>query len=311
MERSFNRISKTLKMPEESRERVRAQLASYAANQEVIHMRKTNLKKFIPLTAAAIAILSLTLAAAVIAPQFRNDIIVNSVDDIPDPASTNAPSMVAITAPNGNPPSTLEEITESDRFKSDGWLSKETIHGANVLGYGTWDDVEILDNDAPVRSRRVSRTDGAVKVEYTAENPIDLVETLTGRVSFDLSWMDGHYDYVPDANFSYVMTDPEGNYAGEVFHALYAKRDKSGYIRVELDYTAEKDPLSPSYIVDGSYETAYYYTTPEGYEFLIQLHKGHVWVKCSTNYTGVGLYGAHLTRDEVEDILDNLSLSIQ
>lgn len=39
MERSFNRISKTLKMPEESRERVRAQLASYAANQEVIHMR--------------------------------------------------------------------------------------------------------------------------------------------------------------------------------------------------------------------------------------------------------------------------------
>lgn len=306
MERSFNRIPKTLKMPEESRERIRAQLASYAANQEVIHMRKTNLKKFIPLTAAAIAILSLTLAAAVIAPQFRNDIIVNSVDDIPDPAGTNAPGMIGIASPSGNPPPTLEEITESGRFKSDGWLSKETING-----FGTWDDMEVLDNDAPIRSRRVSRTDGAVKMEYTAENPIDLAETLTGRVSFDLSWIDGHYDYVPDANFSYVITDPEGNYAGEVFYALYAKRDKSGYIRVELDYTAEKEPLSPSYIVDGSYETAYYYTTPEGYEFLIQLHKGHVWVKCSTNYTGVGLYGAHLTRDEVEDILDNLSLSIQ
>lgn len=269
-------------------------------------MRKTNLKKFIPLTAAAIAILSLTLAAAVIAPQFRNDIIVNSVDDIPDPAGTNAPGMIGIASPSGNPPPTLEEITESGRFKSDGWLSKETING-----FGTWDDMEVLDNDAPIRSRRVSRTDGAVKMEYTAENPIDLAETLTGRVSFDLSWIDGHYDYVPDANFSYVITDPEGNYAGEVFYALYAKRDKSGYIRVELDYTAEKEPLSPSYIVDGSYETAYYYTTPEGYEFLIQLHKGHVWVKCSTNYTGVGLYGAHLTRDEVEDILDNLSLSIQ
>ena len=306
MERSFNRIPKTLKMPEESRERIRAQLASYAANQEVIHMRKTNLKKFIPLTAAAIAILSLTLAAAVIAPQFRNDIIVNSVDDIPDSAGTNAPGMIGIASPSGNPPPTLEEITESGRFKSDGWLSKETING-----FGTRDDMEVLDNDAPVRSRRVSRTDGAVKVEYTAENPIDLAETLTGRVSFDLSWMDGHYDYVPDANFSYVITDPEGNYAGEVFQALYAKRDKSGYIRVELDYTAEKEPLSPSYIVDGSYETAYYYTTPEGYEFLIRLHKGHVWVKRSTNYTGVGLYGAHLTRDEVEDILDNLSLSIQ
>lgn len=269
-------------------------------------MRKTNLKKFIPLTAAAIAILSLTLAAAVIAPQFRNDIIVNSVDDIPDSAGTNAPGMIGIASPSGNPPPTLEEITESGRFKSDGWLSKETING-----FGTWDDMEVLDNDAPIRSRRVSRTDGAVKMEYTAENPIDLAETLTGRVSFDLSWMDGHYDYVPDANFSYVMTDPEGNYAGEVFQALYAKRDKSGYIRVEFTRTTEKEAPSPSYIVDGSYETAYYYTTPEGYEFLIQLHKGHVWVKCSTNYTGVGLYGAHLTRDEVEDILDNLSLSIQ
>lgn len=269
-------------------------------------MRKTNLKKFIPLTAAAIAILSLTLAAAVIAPQFRNDIIVNSVDDIPDSAGTNAPGMIGIASPSGNPPPTLEEITESGRFKSDGWLSKETING-----FGTRDDMEVLDNDAPIRSRRVSRTDGAVKMEYTAENPIDLAETLTGRVSFDLSWMDGHYDYVPDANFSYVMTDPEGNYAGEVFQALYAKRDKSGYIRVEFTRTTEKEAPSPSYIVDGSYETAYYYTTPEGYEFLIRLHKGHVWVKCSTNYTGVGLYGAHLTKDEVEDILDNLSLSIQ
>lgn len=306
MERSFNRIPKTLKMPEESRERIRAQLASYAANQEVIHMRKTNLKKFIPLTAAAIAILSLTLAAAVIAPQFRNDIIVNSVDDIPDPASTNAPGMIGIASPSGNPPPTLEEITESGRFKSDGWLSKETING-----FGTRDDMEVLDNDAPIRSRRVSRTDGVVKMEYTAENPIDLAETLTGRVSFDLSWMDGHYDYVPDANFSYVMTDPEGNYAGEVFQALYAKRDKSGYIRVEFTRTTEKEAPSPSYIVDGSYETAYYYTTPEGYEFLIQLHKGHVWVRCRTEYTGVGLSGAYLTRDEVEDILDNLSLSIQ
>lgn len=56
-------------------------------------MRKTNLKKSIPLTTAAIAIFSLTLAASVIAPQFRNDIIVNSVDDIPDPASTNTPGM--------------------------------------------------------------------------------------------------------------------------------------------------------------------------------------------------------------------------
>ena len=65
------------------------------------------------------------------------------------------------------------------------------------------------------------------------------------------------------------------------------------------------------YIIDGSYETAYYYTTSDGFEFLIRLHNGRVWANCNTSHTYVSLYGAYLSRDEVEDILDNLSLSIE
>ena len=41
--------------------------------------------------------------------------------------------------------------------------------------------------DPSLRSCRVTREDGAEKMEYTAENPANLLETLTGRVTLDLS----------------------------------------------------------------------------------------------------------------------------
>ena len=59
-----------------------------------------------------------------------------------------------------------------------------------------------------------------------------------------------------------------------------------------------------------SYETAYYYTSADGYEFLITMHNGRVWADCNTSHASISLYGAYLTTVEVEDILDNLSLTI-
>ena len=41
------------------------------------------------------------------------------------------------------------------------------------------------------------------------------------------------------------------------------------------------------------------------------LHEGWVWAECRTSHADVSLNGAYLTQDEVEDILDNLSLHIE
>lgn len=312
MKGSFDRISKALKMPQESRERIRAQLVSPPEHQEEI-MKKAVLKTRIPLIAAAVVMaMALTITAGAAAVQFyRNNIIVGSREDILDPADNGAaPGGVGIQSPSGNPPSTLEEITESDRFKSDGWSSNENIHGGIVSEYFEWDQAEVLSDDPTLRSRRVSREDGAEKMEYTAENPANLVDTLTGRFTFDLSWMGEHYDYVPDANFSFVVSDAADHYVSEIFSSLYAKKDGSGYIRIEIYNLAEAEHWAQSYIIDGSYETAYYYTSADGYEFLIKMHNGNVWVDCNTSHATVSLYGAYLTKDEIEDILDNLSLSL-
>ena len=314
MDQDLKRISDGIRLPQESRERIRAQLASCQRQQEDVPMKKTLLKTRIPLIAAAVILaMAFTLTAGAVAVQFfRNDIIVNSQDEIPDPADHDAaPGGVAVTAPNGNPPFPLEQIIESRRFKSDGWLSNETINGGIVTEYFEWDQMEVLSDDPALRSRRVTREDGSEKLEYTAENPVSLVDTLTGRVTFDLSWMGEHYDYVPDANFSCVVSDKAGQYVGDFFTALYAKKDGSGYIDIDISNLAEADHWAQGYIVDGSYETAYYYTSADGYEFLIRMHNGNVWVDCFTRHATVSIYGAYLTSDEIEDILDNLQLSAE
>lgn len=313
MDQDLKRISDELRLPPESRERIRARLASCQDPKEEVSVKKSVLKTRIPLIAAAVIMaMALLLTAGAVAVQFfRNDIIVDSWEDIPDPADEGI-GAVGVTGPIGNPPSTLEEMIEDSRFKSDGWSSKETIGGGGlVYGYNQWDDFKLIDNDPALRSRRVTRADGAEKLEYTAENPASLVDTLTGRVTCDLSWMGEHYDYVPDGNFSYVVTDPEGGYVCELLDALYAKPDGSGYVTITLSNTVTSEDNTPTYVIDGSYETAYYYTSSGGYEFLIEMNNGTIWASCKMSCADVSLYGAYLTQGEIEDILDNLQLSIE
>ena len=313
MDQNFKRISTALKLPQESRERIRSQLLSYQKQPEYIPVEKTTLKPPIPLIAAAIVvmmILTLTAAAAVV-HLFKNDIIISSVDDIPTASSENgAPGVIAIGGPGGDPPATLAEMAKSNRFKSDDWDTGSVINGGVISEYHQWDSVEVLCNAPTLRSRRVSREDGAEKMEYTAEAPANLLNTLTGRVTFDLEWLNEQYDYVPDANLSFVVSDAEGNYISEMFDALYAKKDGSGYVDLSIYHIEQEDYFSQTYIIDGSYETAYYYTSAAGDEFLIEMDNGNIWAECRTSHTTVSLYGAYLTMDEIEEIIDHLSLCI-
>lgn len=85
MERNFKRISKSLKLPLESRERIRSQLASYQPEQEEISMKKANLNRRVPLLIAAAVmalVLTLTATAATVTRLFRNGIIISGSDEI-------------------------------------------------------------------------------------------------------------------------------------------------------------------------------------------------------------------------------------
>lgn len=314
MEQNYRRVSQQLKLSQESRERIRAQLIAHQILKEEPFMHKSALKKRVSLLAAA-AVLTVALAvtaAAAVTHLFRNDIIVPSLTDIPLPAEEDGgPSAVAVRGASDAPPVTLEEIAKSARAKSEDWAAGEQLGGGVLPDYAQWDTAEVLSSDPALRVRRVQRSDGAEKMEYTAEDPASLMDTLTGQVVFDLTYMDGQYQYVPDANLSFVVRDADGSYVSEDFSALYAKPDGSGYVQLQLYSVAPADYFTQSYVAEDSYDSAYYHTTPQGYEFLITAKNGKIWADCATSHASVGLFGAHLTNEEVESILDSLSLSIQ
>lgn len=265
------------------------------------------------LAAAVVAAMGLMLTAAAVGGLFRNDKVVSSMNDIIVPSAEPGagPGMIAISSPGGGTPPPLEDVAKSRRFKSDDWDTGNSIAGGVLFQYTEWESVDVLSRGPALRIRRVTRGDGAEKMEYTAENPANLLDTLTGRVTFDLGWLDEHYDYVPDANLFFAVTDENGNYVSELFEALYAKPDGSGYVSISMNNVAQEDYWGQSYILKDDYEAAYYYTNPDGLEFLVTMLHGNVSAQCRTSHANFDLNGAYLTRDEIEDILDHLCLTFE
>lgn len=149
MEENFKRIADTVRLPEGSRARIRAQIASRAEEQEASMQNKP--KKHLPrLAVAAIIIaaaLTLTAAAAAVVHRFRNDIIVSSVSELPAPTE-DTPTAVAEPASGRKAPKTLEErLADGPRFTMDEWRNGEKIDGTTSHLYGGWDHAELISDD--------------------------------------------------------------------------------------------------------------------------------------------------------------------
>lgn len=312
MEENFRRIADTVRLPEGSRARIRAQIASRAEEQEASMQNKP--KKHLPrLAVAAIIIaaaLTLTAAAAAVVHRFRNDIIVSSVSELPAPTE-DTPTAVAEPASGRKAPKTLEErLADGPRFTMDEWRNGEKIDGTISHLYTGWDHSELISDDPALCIRRITRAeDGAEKMQYMAEDPADLLPVLTGKIRFDLTWLAEHYSVVIPDDQAYIIRDEDGAFVSEYFWAAYGANDGKGWFRLEIMHDTTWN-LSPAYIMDGSFEEAYYYTTANGCEFLITADGDTVWASCTTAKTSVSLYGAYLTTRDLEQIVEHLALSI-
>lgn len=312
MEQSFKRIADSVCLSESSRTRIRAQIAFRAEEQEA--SMQNNSKKHLPrLAVAAIIIaaaLTLTAAAAAVVHRFRNDIIVTSVNELPEPTE-DTPMAVAVVTDSQSAAQTLEDVlAEGPYITAEEWKSGEKIGGTTSVQYGGWDTAELISSDPALSVRRITReADGAEKMQYMAENPANLLPMLSGMVRFDLAWLAEHYSVVIPDDQAYIIRDEDGAFVSEYFWASYGANDGKGWFRLEIMHDTTWN-LSPDYIVDGTFEEAYYYTTASGYEFLITADGDTVWADCTTAKTSVSLYGAYLTTAEVEQIVEHLALSI-
>ena len=312
MEQSFKRIADSVCLSESSRTRIRAQIAFRAEEQEA--SMQNNSKKHLPrLAVAAIIIaaaLTLTAAAAAVVHRFRNDIIVTSVNELPEPTE-DTPMAVAVVTDSQSAAQTLEDVlAEGPYITAEEWKSGEKIGGTTSVQYGGWDTAELISSDPALSVRRITReADGAEKMQYMAENPANLLPMLSGMVRFDLAWLAEHYSVVIPDDQAYIIRDEDGAFVSEYFWASYGANDGKGWFRLEIMHDTTWN-LSPDYIVDGTFEEAYYYTTASGYEFLITADGDTGWADCTTAKTSVSLYGAYLTTAEVEQIVEHLALSI-
>lgn len=313
MEENFRRIADAVRLPEGSRARIRAQIASRAEEQEASMQNKP--KKHLPrLAVAAIIIaaaLTLTAAAAAVVHRFRNDIIVSSVSELPAPTE-DTPTAVAVVTDSQSAAQTLDEIlAEGPYITAEEWETGEKIGGTTSAQYGGWDTAELISSDSALSVRRITReTDGAEKMQYMAEDPADLLPVLTGKIRFDLTWLAEHYSVVIPDDQAYIIRDEDGAFVSEYFSAAYGANDGKGWVSLDMDYDTTRKGLGPSYIVNGTFDQAYYYTTQDGYEFLITASHDKVWASCYTDHAAVSLYGAYLTTRDLEQIVEHLALSI-
>lgn len=306
MEQSFKHLADAVRLPEGSRARIRTQIASHRKEQEASTVKQP--KKHLPrLAVAAIIIaaaLTLTAAAAAVIHQFRNDILISDLSEIPEPTG-DTPMAVAVAKPASSrkaPKTLAERLADGPRFTMEEWRNGEKIDG--------WDHAELISDDPALCIRRITRDeDGAEKMQYMAEDPADLLPVLTGKIRFDLTWLSENYKAVTLDDQAFIVWDEDGNPVSEYFWAAYGANDGKGWFRLEIMHDTTWN-LSPAYIMDGSFEEAYYYTTANGCEFLITADGDTVWADCTTAKTSVSLYGAYLTTRDLEQIVEHLALSI-
>ena len=306
MDQSFKHLADAVRLPEGSRARIRTQIASHRKEQEASTVKQP--KKHLPrLAVAAIIIaaaLTLTATAAAVIHQFRNDILISDLSEIPEPTG-DTPMAVAVAKPASSrkaPKTLAERLADGPRFTMEEWRNGEKIDG--------WDHAELISDDPALCIRRITRDeDGAEKMQYMAADPAALLPVLTGNIRFDLTWLSENYKAVSLDDQAFIIRDEDGGFVSEYFWAAYGANDGKGWFRLEIMHDTTWN-LSPAYIMDGSFEEAYYYTTANGCEFLITADGDTVWASCTTAKTSVSLYGAYLTTRDLEQIVEHLSVSI-
>lgn len=302
---------KKIKMSEESKKRIAQKCLeeSQRRNEGLLSTvtRPKAGRKIFRVTAAAVLILCSATAVMAGSGIFKNPSVVKDIDEIRKIESEGEYGGYSVSGPNSPTPHSLEEMTESRRFKSDGWTSKDTM-GGSVWNRYYWTDMEVIDNEGDLRERNIYSDKRDIKKEYTAENPLLLQEFMKGEAYIDLAELNELYNYVPDANVLYYVEDKRGNYEEFCFDSLYADSEGKSYFSLEYWHHAEADDDAISdYIPQSSYDVVYKYVNASGAEFIIQTYGDCVWATCDTEHSYICLYGGYMQTDEIEAVLDCIS----
>lgn len=233
-----------------------------------------------------------------------NPTIVENMQTLREYISQNDISGYSVVGPSSRTPHSLEEVIESRTFKDRGWLSEETMNGS-IRSEDEWKSMEVVQAEGDIKKRYVYATNGAVKTEYTAREPSMLQDVMTGDVRIDLEGLDEVFQWVPNANIFYEIT--EKNHKKEVgayCDVLYQGEAQGSFFVLDCTNTADKNQMENAYIAADSYDQIYHYTNAAGIEFIIKVYGDCIWAESIMEHSELSLYGGYMRTDEIEKALE-------
>ncbi|MFQ8837816.1 MAG: hypothetical protein ACLR8L_08045 [Oscillospiraceae bacterium] len=313
----MKRIADSVRLSEGSRTRIRAQIAFQQKNRRLLAAKQSkNICRGWRWPAIIIAaVLTLTSGGCGGYPPVPERYhLSTSVNELPEPTERYTDGRGCCGTDSQSAAQTLDEILAEGPYitaERSGRPEKKSVvrHPPQYGGLG-YRGAHQQRSDALPSAGSHARQTAQEKMQYMAEDPADLLPVLTGKIRFDLTWLAEHYSVViPDDQAIYHPGRGSAAFVSEYFWASYGANDGKGWFRLEIMHDTTWN-LSPDYIVDGTFEEAYYYTTASGYEFLITADGDTVRADCTTAKTSVSLYGAYLTTRDLEQIVEHLALSI-
>lgn len=285
-----------IQLPEDAKDRITAN----CVNSSKSHTKHTSVR--LMAIAAAAAMLSISVFA-VGSRIFYHDKAYQDKGQIP-----NTNNGVSFTGPNesarvGTP---LEE--HDFTFKARTWNTDEYLGGGT--GHRNWQSMKVLTAQGPLRSRNIFAEDGAVKTEYSAKDLTSFKDVPFQHISADFAGLAQQYHFVPDSSYGWTIQDHRGRNDGECFLAACAGTQPGSWFNLSVEYDPNFEYSNTSYFQEGVYDQSYFYSSSDGYVFLIQTFGDSIWANCSTEHANFSLYGNFVSTSEVEDFLDHLGLKM-
>ena len=188
-----------------------------------------------------------TVLATEIVQHFQNPRVVQDTAALEQEIAAHAAGGYALYGSGGPNPISQDEVihfsrTHSSTWTRDAYLDEDAIPLSSV----DWISSTVDCAEGPLWERHAYNAKGHVRAEATAETPLLLLDRQTPYATWDLDWMEAHYDSVPYGNRAYTTTDQDGNFLGAFFETLYLSGEDA-YVDLTYFYSIDHTEPFPAY----------------------------------------------------------------
>lgn len=249
------------------------------------------------------------LAAALTATAFAADYLLNDREvfffDTLDALAAKQQQAHPGTAVYYGVPGTAEENQQ---------VETPAEYVARVMERGLHDEETILAREDTQNGRKMvaEYTDpvhGTVRTEYLASAALADSIRVDGLVDWDISFLAEEMTPDRDGQVLALGRSENGQLLWAKAHLGYAPAAGKRF-SLSYEYTPDFDyGENPEYVLSSAYDRSELFTTQDQVQVLVQEFDGQVWANAARGCKSVSIYTDGCTFDQVESLLDRMSLA--